>query len=72
MADNDWKCPNVSRCELFPVMHSQVRLRLYLDRYCYDEYRSCARYRYAKTHGKKPPATLLPSGNELEQSKSAG
>ena len=51
-------------------MHSQARLRLYLDRYCMGDYQSCARYQYGKANQRRPPLALLPSGErdpQLEQ-----
>ncbi|MFV8756207.1 hypothetical protein ACNOYE_37135 [Nannocystaceae bacterium ST9] len=61
----DWKCPNVGRCELFPVLRSEQRLRVCLDRYCLDDYSSCARYQHVKATGNRPPVELLPTGERL-------
>ena len=66
MAEDDWKCPNVSRCELFPRMNSQYRLRQYLDHYCLGEYGTCARYQYAQANKRRPPLELLPDGQLSE------
>ena len=66
VAEDDWKWPKVSRCELFPRMNSQYRLRQYLDRYCLGEFTSCARYQYVLANKCRPPLELLPSGERSE------
>ncbi|EDM74170.1 hypothetical protein PPSIR1_17845 [Plesiocystis pacifica SIR-1] len=69
MDDADWKCPNVERCELFPKMHSERALRSCLDQYCLAEFQSCARFQFAKAHRRRPPITLMPSGETREPSR---
>jgi hypothetical protein len=63
---DDWKCPNVARCELFPRLRSEHQLRACLEAYCLDDYQRCARWRHAKEHGVRPPSELLPTGVLLE------
>lgn len=55
------QCPNIERCELFPRLQGGV-LGYCLNTYCYGDFSSCARHRYAKQHGRPPPITLLPNG----------
>jgi hypothetical protein len=62
VARKDFECPNVSRCELYPRLKSEVQMRRLLDRYCYGDFRSCARYCHAKATGTRPPIELMPSG----------
>ena len=67
MAERDWQCPNVDRCSLFPILETEVRLRVCLETYCLDDFASCARYQFVQQHKRMPPAELLPTGGTLEQ-----
>lgn len=61
---DDGKCPNVTKCELFPKLKTDAALGFCLDMFCHSNFTTCARYRYAKEHQAKPPITLLPTGRD--------
>ena len=58
------KCPNLERCELYPVFLLKASLRTWQIRYCEADYSVCERYRMAEM-GLRVPANLLPNGKRL-------
>lgn len=60
------QCPHVQRCELFPRLRLGGALGYCLDEYCYGEHTKCARFRFAKEHGRRPSPNLLPNGSTID------
>ncbi len=65
------ECPNVRWCELFPRLESDGSLSHCLQQYCHAEFERCARYQMSMQRI-RPPKTLLPDGETLEESNSGG
>jgi len=61
------ECPNVRWCELFPRLESDGSLSHCLQEYCRAEYERCVRYQMSMQRI-RPPKTLLPDGETIEES----
>ncbi len=62
-------CSHVSGCELFVQFALNPALELWKQRYCYGEWRNCARYNMSRA-GYLVPMTLLPNGRRIDVMRS--
>jgi hypothetical protein len=58
-------CTHRNSCPMYGLFDSADQLDYWKQRYCFDEYSRCARYR-AMLAGDTPPVQLLPSGRLLK------
>ncbi len=62
-------CSHVNGCELFVQFALNPALEIWKQRYCYGEWRNCARYNMSRA-GYLVPMTLLPNGNRIDVMRS--
>ena len=61
------KCPNISRCPIFPLVSGRTSLQVMKIQYCEGRFSRCARFR-SMEKGSPPARTLLPDGTHVEGS----
>jgi ankyrin repeat protein len=62
-------CSHIDNCELFVQFASNPALEIWKEHYCFDEYRTCARY-ITSLEGKPAALTMLPNGMHLKVERS--